>query len=107
MKSLIKAVAVAAVLAIPTLSFAQSNQPVTRAEVRAQLVQLEKAGYNPADSSDAHYPAEIQAAESRVAANNQVTQNTSYGPSTDGASQSGQRKDITFSSYSAPVFEHH
>ncbi|MFP3607088.1 DUF4148 domain-containing protein, partial [Paraburkholderia sp. SIMBA_053] len=35
MKSLIKAVAIAAVLAIPAVSFAQSNQPVTRAQVRA------------------------------------------------------------------------
>ena len=107
MKSLIKAVVIATVLAAPVVSFAQSSQGLTRAEVRAQLIQLEKAGYNPADSNDAHYPAEIQSAESRVAASNQVTQNTSYGPSTDGASQSGQRKDVTFSSYSAPVFQHH
>jgi len=84
MKSLIKAVAIAAVLAIPAVSFAQSNQPVTRAEVRAQLVQLEKAGYNPADSSDAHYPAAIQKAEARVAADT-----TGYGPSTAGTSQAG------------------
>ena len=63
MKSIIKAVAVAAVLAVPALSFAQSNQPVTRAQVRAELVQLEKAGYNPGVISDSKYPADVQAAE--------------------------------------------
>ena len=36
MKSLIQAVVIAAVLAAPVASFAQSNQPVTRAEVRAR-----------------------------------------------------------------------
>ena len=47
MKSLIQAVVIAAVLAAPVASFAQSNQPVTRAQVRAELIQLEKAGYQP------------------------------------------------------------
>jgi Ni/Co efflux regulator RcnB len=32
MKSLIKAVAIAAVLAAPVISFAQTNEPVTRAQ---------------------------------------------------------------------------
>ena len=70
MKSLIQAVVVAAVLATPFASFAQSTQPVTRAQVRAELVQLEKAGYNPGNSSDAYYPNNILAAEARVAAQN-------------------------------------
>jgi Tfp pilus assembly protein PilE len=70
MKSLIKAVAIAAVLAIPAVSFAQSNQPVTRAQVRAELVQLEKAGYRPGAGTEAHYPDEIQAAQARVDAQN-------------------------------------
>jgi D-alanine-D-alanine ligase-like ATP-grasp enzyme len=59
-----------AVLIVPAVSFAQtSNGPVTRAEVRAELVQLEHAGYRPA-SKQIHYPDEIQAAEQRVQANN-------------------------------------
>jgi Domain of unknown function (DUF4148) len=70
MKSLIKAVALAAVIATPVASFAQSNQPLTRAQVRAELVQLEKAGYNPFRAADVNYPADIQAAEARVAALN-------------------------------------
>jgi opacity protein-like surface antigen len=107
MKSLIKAVAVAAVLAIPALSFAQSNQPVTRAQVRAELIQLEKAGYNPAESDQTTYPVELQAAEARVAANNAKAQNSGYGASTNGSSQSGQHGDAALSNMSRPVFEHH
>ncbi|HEY1216660.1 MAG TPA: DUF4148 domain-containing protein, partial [Bryobacteraceae bacterium] len=65
MKSLIQAVVIATVLAAPVASFAQSNQPVTRAQVRAELIQLEKAGYQPS-RSDIYYPADLQAAQSRV-----------------------------------------
>jgi hypothetical protein len=88
MKSLIKAVALAVVLAAPVVSFAQSNQPLTRAEVRNQLVQLEKAGYNPS-VSDATYPADIQAAEARVAAENGST--SGVGGAVSGSSDSGAR----------------
>jgi opacity protein-like surface antigen len=87
MKSLIKAVAVALVLAAPVASFAQSNQPVTRAEVRAQLVQLEKAGYNPATANSYDYPQNIQAAEARVAEQNGSA--TTYGGVASGSSTSG------------------
>ena len=73
MKSLIHAVVVAAALAAPVAVFAQSNQPVTRAQVRAELVQLEKAGYNPARGEDPYYPADVQAAEAKVAAQNAQT----------------------------------
>jgi hypothetical protein len=77
MKSLICAVFAAAVLAVPTLSFAQvSNAPVTRAEVKADLVRVEQAGYNPA-RNDLNYPADIQAAEARV--HTSSTADTSYG----------------------------
>ncbi|MGF6243602.1 MULTISPECIES: DUF4148 domain-containing protein [Paraburkholderia] len=70
MKSLIQAVAVAAALVVPVASFAQqSNAPVTRAQVRAELVQLEQAGYRPG-ISDPFYPANIQAAEARVSEQN-------------------------------------
>jgi hypothetical protein len=72
MKSLIQAVVVAAALVAPVASFAQqSNAPVTRAQVRAELVQLEKAGYHPG-VSDPYYPANIQTAEARVAEQDDV-----------------------------------
>lgn len=86
MKSLIQAAAVAALLALPVASFAQSNAPVTRAEVNAQLVQLEKAGYSPA-ADHTQYPAGIQAAEARI--DQQDAASRSYGGVADGTTQSG------------------
>ncbi|AXF18296.1 DUF4148 domain-containing protein [Paraburkholderia caledonica] len=91
MKSLIKAVALVVVLAVPVVSFAQSEQPLTRAEVKAQLKQIEQAGYNPAVAVDATYPADIQAAEARIAAQNAIAKSdtTGYGSTATGSSQAG------------------
>ena len=91
MKYLISAIIVSTVFAVPVASFAQSNQPVTRAQVRAELIQLEKAGYNPTTANDYDYPANIQAAEARVAAQNGAT---SYGPAVSGSSQSGSSEGV-------------
>src|SRR5258707_15437884 len=90
MKSLIYVALVASALAAPVLSFAQeSNGPVTRAEVRADLVRLEQAGYRPG-VNDVHYPADIQAAEARVQAQDGTTlNNTAVGGVSDGSSQAG------------------
>jgi hypothetical protein len=66
MKALIYAAFAAAVVAAPSFAFAQaSNAPVTRAEVRADLIRVEQAGYNPS-GDDINYPADIQAAEARI-----------------------------------------
>jgi hypothetical protein len=97
-KSLFHAVALAVAIAAPAVSFAQSNQPLTRAEVRADLVRVEKAGYNPDDWI--HYPENIQEAQARAAAQDS---NTAYGTGTNGSSQTGQRGDVTVSSYSPPI----
>ena len=94
MNSLIKAVAMAVVLSAPIASFAQTSQPVTRAEVRTQLVQLEKAGYNPGLADNATYPADIQAAEARVAAQNGST--SGVGGVVSGSSESGAQAVSTF-----------
>lgn len=93
MKSLIQAVALAVAIAAPIASFAQTEQPVTRAEVKAQIQQLEQAGYNPARATDATYPDDIQAAEARASAQSAMAQggNTGYGMPAGGASQMGQR----------------
>ena|SRR5437868_2293681 len=87
MKSLIQAVVVAAALVAPVVSFAQSDAPKTRAQVRAELVQLEKAGYNPAHGEDPYYPADIQAAEAKVAAQNSAA--TGCGGVVSGSSEGG------------------
>jgi hypothetical protein len=86
---LIQSFVVAAVLAVPVVSFAQSNTPITRAEVRAQLIQLEQAGYNPA-SDQTQYPRNIEAAQARVNAEAGISA-TSYGSPTNGTSASISR----------------
>jgi hypothetical protein len=76
MKSLIQAVAVttlvAAALAAPLAASAQTNSPVTRAQVRAELAELVQAGYQPG-RDDPYYPRDIQAAEAKVAAQHATT----------------------------------
>ncbi|CAB3657627.1 DUF4148 domain-containing protein [Trinickia soli] len=106
MNSLIKQIAVAVALVAPVASFAQSNQPVTRDQVRADLVRVEQAGYNPLDRI--HYPDNIQAAEQRVKAQQGIAQadTSGYGPSVEGASQAGSPlKDGAVSSYSPNVYQ--
>ena len=103
MKNLIQAVVVAAALVAPVAVFAQSNQPVTRAQVRAELVQLEKAGYNPARGEDPYYPADIQAAEARVAAQNGAA--SGYGGVVSGSSDAG-RPAVSKGDWNA-TYRHH
>jgi hypothetical protein len=91
MKSLIHTVTIAALLSAPVLVFAQENGPVTRAQVKAGLTQLEQAGYSPG-SDQPDYPANLQAAEARV--NNQADHgaNTAgYGGTVSHSSQWGAR----------------
>jgi hypothetical protein len=85
MSKLLPAVVVAAGLAVPAASFAQSSQQgLTRAQVRAELIQLEQHGYSPQN------PGQFQAAETRVGAAKRKTNDTSgYGTSATGASESG------------------
>ncbi|ASW01063.1 DUF4148 domain-containing protein [Paraburkholderia aromaticivorans] len=87
MKSLIKAVVIVASLAASAAVFAQSNSGITRAQVRAELVQLEQAGYHVGDGDQAHYPDAIQAAEARIAMRNSAA--SGYGGSVAGSSQHG------------------
>ncbi|MDB5835240.1 MAG: hypothetical protein JWR14_5070 [Caballeronia sp.] len=87
-KLVLPALLVASALAAPMIASAQDNNaPVTRAEVRAQLTQLEKAGYSPA-TNDNYYPQSLQQAQQRVDASNGIAAQA-YGPSTSGTSASG------------------
>jgi hypothetical protein len=90
MKSLVYAVVTVSVLAAPAVSFAQqSSSTVTREQVKAELTQLEKAGYNPG-RRDPNYPEGIRAAQARVAAQNGTAPaQTGYGPAVGGSSGSG------------------
>ena len=75
MKSLIvtiTAVATTAIalLAAPTMSYAQSSShsTLTRAQVRQELLDLESVGYNPSIGDGDSYPDDIVAAQERLAA---------------------------------------
>jgi hypothetical protein len=92
MKSSIRILLVASLLSAPLAAFAQTNAPLTRAQVQDELVQLRNAGYN-GNGSDTSYPVELQAVLARVAAQQQAAPNTSsYGMESGGSSQAGQPK---------------
>ena len=93
-------IAITGALATPALAFGQTtyepagsasdNGPVTRAQVRGDLIQLERAGYNPALSDNAHYPDNIQAAEARASGQNDAqTTDSGMGGVPAGSSASG------------------
>ncbi|MGS0896334.1 DUF4148 domain-containing protein [Burkholderia stagnalis] len=92
MKSIIYAAIAASVLAVPVASFAQSDQGLTRAQVKGELVQLEQNGYKPL-ASDSQYPSNIQAAEQRIQPNQPMlahADTSGYGAVATGAGQSGR-----------------
>ena len=89
MKSFFQVALISGVLSMPVFAFAQTpsaqtdSAPLTRTEVRADLVHLEQAGYRPHRNQ---YPADIQAAEARVSGSNDsggVAAGTSMSGSTD------------------------
>jgi len=88
---LVRSLAIAALVAVPVLSFAQSSQPVTRAEVKAELVQLQKAGYR--ESSDyTQYPAHLQTTLARISAESGATASASaFGGVALGTTAAGSR----------------
>jgi hypothetical protein len=86
-KLTLSAMLAASLLAGPIVAHAQPIDPVTRAEVRADLVRVEQAGYDPSAGEDVHYPADIQAADAKVAAQ----QDSSYGGVAQGTSVAGSK----------------
>ncbi len=84
-------VAVSAAVAAPAFA---SETVVTRAQVHAELVQLQRAGYAPGRANDPHYPDDLQAALTRIHANDAVAADTAtsgYGSDTAAVTQSGSR----------------
>ena len=68
MKTLICLTLAVSALASPALTFAQTpSGQLTRAQVHADLIRVEQAGYRPG-GGDNDYPVEIQAAEAKIAA---------------------------------------
>jgi hypothetical protein len=91
---LFTAATLAAAIVAPLPAFAQTDQPLSRAEVRAEPIRAGQAGYTQDDQ--AHYPQNIQAVQAR-------NDGTAYGSGTGGSSQTGQRAEITVSPYSPPI----
>lgn len=92
MNRIFKILTLALAFAAPAFSFAQaSNAPVTRAEVRNELIRLERAGYKP---NKVKYPTDIQAAEARVVAQSQSPTMASrdVGGASIGSSQTGRAR---------------
>ncbi|WP_415774562.1 DUF4148 domain-containing protein [Paraburkholderia sp. J94] len=89
-RSIALSLLVAAAAGYATVSSAQG---LTRADVRADLVRVEQAGYSPAGGDDANYPAEIQAAEAKVAAHQpqNAKANDAVGGAPMGTSAAGTR----------------
>ncbi|HDR9761343.1 TPA: DUF4148 domain-containing protein [Burkholderia cepacia] len=82
--------AVAVLAAVPALSFADTGHGLTRADVRAELVRLEQAGYNPA-RSEPHYPEDVAAAL-QVARSDQNGPSKSQGDNVaDASTRAGHR----------------
>lgn len=109
MRTSMRTIATAIALLVPVMSWAQSsNGPLTREQVRAQLIQLERAGYNPAQRDNETYPTRLQAAEARVAAQNGTvgTATTGVGGTTNGSSASGHSVSVAPFASNA-LFRHH
>ncbi|AKM04726.1 MULTISPECIES: DUF4148 domain-containing protein [Burkholderia cepacia complex] len=84
----------AALLAIvPVVSFADAGHSLTRAAVRADLVRLEQAGYNPA-RSEPRYPDDIAAAL-QIARSDQNSPSKSQGDNTADATSPDRHRDAT------------
>jgi hypothetical protein len=83
--SLMKAFVIAGAFVTSVASFAQSNDPATRAQVRAELVELEQTGWRPTQGHNT-YPADMQAAEARVVEKNRASDvgRDAYGSSDSG-----------------------
>ncbi|AOK65664.1 DUF4148 domain-containing protein [Burkholderia multivorans] len=71
MKTLI-ALLTTTVAVVVQSAFAQPTAPLTRAE----LIRLEAAGYDPSRGDDGTYPADIQAAEAKLAVQAQAQAET-------------------------------
>ncbi|RFU49073.1 DUF4148 domain-containing protein [Paraburkholderia sp. DHOC27] len=98
MKSFTSVVLAASILLVPLSGFAQqSGSTTTRAVVRAELIQLEQAGYSPSTGNETHYPADIQAAEAKVSTESAPVATGSVGGS-ESRSESGRRTGRTMAS---------
>ncbi|AQQ48116.1 MULTISPECIES: DUF4148 domain-containing protein [Burkholderia cepacia complex] len=97
----LKLLALSLAVLSPVTSFAQSgNASLTRAQVRAQLVQVEKAGYFPS-RKDPNYPDSIQAAERRIS-----LERTGSGVGSESANQAASGQHV-WKNDQSQLYRHH
>ena len=80
------ALVIATLLGLPLVSHADNVAPLSRAEVRSELIAAEQAGQIPL--SNVHYPDARSSAAMVHVANRAVT-NSAYGPQPSGSSDLG------------------
>jgi len=85
MKTLVHTVCALAVVGVPIASLAQSDGSLTRAQVQAEIAQLQQAGFNPANANTVDFPANMPTTDASAAG-----QSSGYGPATNGSSQMGR-----------------
>ncbi|WP_414447434.1 DUF4148 domain-containing protein [Burkholderia sp. 22PA0099] len=94
MKKIVVSTAVAMLIASPALAFAQTaHHGLTRAQVIQELVDLESVGYSPSSGNDSAYPADVQAAQDRLATKRLAASQAakqSYGPNGAAVSEAGK-----------------
>jgi len=76
MKLVLYALATLSVAAVPAVSLAQSGKPLTRAQVIAELIEVEHAGFHPGSVDYVEYPGNLQAAEAHIAAKRENIKST-------------------------------
>ncbi|HDR8932249.1 TPA: DUF4148 domain-containing protein [Burkholderia vietnamiensis] len=97
----LKLLAVSLAALPPMMSFAQSgNVPLTRAQVRAQLIQIEKAGYFPS-RKDPSYPDLLQAYERRIS-----PEQTGSGVGSEPANQAASGRHV-WKNDQSQLYRHH
>lgn len=74
---------------VPGAAFSQSAEPVTREQVRAELMQLENAGYNPLSNCTGDCRGSLLRAEA-ILTRHHSKSSGGYGPAFDGTEQSGK-----------------
>ncbi|GAB5097545.1 DUF4148 domain-containing protein [Caballeronia sp. HLA56] len=89
MNQSINAVLIAIATLTSTGALAQSAEPLTREQVRTELLQLENAGYNPANNCTGDCPGSLRHAEA-ILTRQQRSARAGYSQLFDGSEQSGR-----------------
>ncbi|MFB9127623.1 DUF4148 domain-containing protein [Paraburkholderia dipogonis] len=90
LKSLVQAIVIAVAITAPIVTFAQESAPITRAQVKGEIAQLENFGYS-STGSDIDYPSRLMAAEARRGVQGGSAVTEAYGGKATGSIEAGSR----------------